>query len=335
MKKKIVDWLSWKRMACYCFFAGLLSVPAVNFVVDPYEVFGTRLFPFSVSNANMRYLKFEQMRTQRFDALLAGSSVTQMIDPRWIVDGDANAFNLAAFSVDTLALELMLREAVKHVKPGGNVIIGLDPALFIEAGDRGPAFKLHPDVSGESLLGWWKDYLFAASMKAIGYKIAGYFGPQNIELSLEHGHYRLVSWDTEMRTDPLAYRAKKFTSKEVARSGEYVRDAGGVERIERIARTLGETDVVVTWVLMPVHPLMRAHIGEEQFSRLYADILGVLQSRGGRGDVIDLREHPLTQDNGLWYEHRHFAPTAAKIVAAEIRNAISSSVVAALRADRK
>jgi len=328
-------WAQFKRKLGLCFFAGLLAVPVVNIVADPYEVFGTGVLPFSSTSANMRYLKLEQLEERPLDLLLIGSSVTQMIDPRWIVPGKESVFNLASFSVDTAALELMAREGVRHVKPGGNVVIGIDPALFLAVGDRGLAFKLPPEVSGVDRREWWKDYILAPSLQAVAYKVFGYFGPVNIEFDMEYGHYRLLKWDAEMEREPLSYQKKKFNTKEVAKMGPFIEDPVGISRIERLAAVLEDSEVVVTWVLMPVHPLMRAHIGEDHLFRLYDAVALAVSKARKPARVVDLRDHFITRDDGFWYEHRHFAPAGAKMVAAEIRSAMESRVLGALLDEKR
>lgn len=311
-----------KTLFATAFFVGLLSVPVLNVVIDPFEVFGTKVLPFTVANANMRQLKVERMQGMQYDLLVAGSSVTQMIDPRWIAGPDKDGFNMAAFSVDAAVLDQSVKYAARHLREGGKLLIGVDPAMFIGGGPRDGAYRMPYAVTGENPISWYIEYAFAASAKEIMYKLANVLTGDNIHLDLDYGHYRVVRWDQEMERDPEGYAARKFSQKEIEKTGKYRASSESFTHLESLARWLESRRIETTWVFMPVHPAMRKHIGENELSALYDRTRAAIAGSMPSASVLDFIDHEIARDNQYWYEHKHFSPTGGKRLASELRKSL-------------
>ncbi len=313
------SWSKWRNWFAAVFFLGLLTVPALNVIIDPFEVFGTNALPFTVANANMRQLKVERMEGREYDLLIAGSSVTQMLDPRWIAGRDKESYNIAAFSVDTAVLNVSVKYAAKHLRDQGKLIIGVDPAMFIGGGPRNGAYRLPYRVTGESPFSWYAEYAFAASAKEMFYKLANVVGGDNIWLDLEYGHYRVVRWDEEMGRDPGAYAEKKFSPNAIAKTGKYQVDPDSFAHLSDLARWLRERKIETAWVLMPVHPAMRKHIGEERMLDVYMRTKALVENEMPDSKIVNLIDHEIVLNNHYWYEHKHFSPRGGEKLAAELR----------------
>ena len=321
------NWSKRKNLFASAFFLGLFSVPALNLIIDPFEVFRTGLLPFTVANANMRQLKVDQMEGKNYDLVIAGSSVTQMLDPRWIAGRNRESFNIAAFSVDTEILNASVKYAANHLRDHGKLIIGIDPAMFIGGGPRDGAYKTPYRLTGESPLKWYLEYAFAPSAKEMFYKLAGAIAGDNIVLDLEYGHYRIARWDDEMERDPSGYAKKKFSPSMIAKTGKYEVDESSFAHLGDLARWVREQKIDTAWVLMQVHTAMRKHIGEQKLLDVYMRSGSLVQSELPDAQIVNFIDHEIVKDDQYWYEHKHFSPRGGEKLASSLRQIIDSEAM--------
>jgi|GEM_PF-2267654 len=152
-----------------------LAVAAANVVIDPVGVFGTNVFPPG-SNSNERYLRFSayQARSDRYDALLFGSSRSQWLPLDDLSRHMAGA-TLANFGVaygmlsDHLpVLEYLLRHQAPDRKRIREIFLLLDADSFgiRPHNDESLAFALPPALSGEHPARFWWRNLVAIQVQA-------------------------------------------------------------------------------------------------------------------------------------------------------------------------
>jgi len=155
----------------------VLSLPALNLLVDPTEIFGSGLLPHRFQ-VNDRYRKFEYLLTECGDCtgFLLGSSRMGYTDPA-LFDGllrSGRTYNMnisSANAWDYLEFARFLESKGRHAEL---LVVQLD--LTEEFGDRG-RYQHHPAVSGESRFRFFFENLFSLQYRSllgkVWYNLAG------------------------------------------------------------------------------------------------------------------------------------------------------------------
>jgi len=299
-------WKRFTRLVGLILLAAALSVPVLNIVVDPFDVFQTGVLPAG-STLNERVNKSRHVlgTSLRYDTMIFGSSLAGVIDPS-LLPGSRSAYNFSFFSAtpgDVLKILEMLEQAERLP---AHIYIGLDPFMFMAPVPGAPQMRLPPASGGAAWWPFWRDYLFAASFSSLIAKVrdASRDVPR-IAFDVPTGAYRMPWYDHEILRAPGEFARVNVQEWRIPlRPGWW---HGPAEReLDRLVRwTRDRSALKVTWFLQPLHRRLLDALGDERCVYFQTAFRGV------GTDLIDLSRHPLGQDDSQWYEPKHFRPEAA------------------------
>ena len=179
----------------------------VNWIVDAYDVFGSRMFSH-FGQPQERFLKIEFLRENKgFDTFLLGSSRVGTVKTEDVEQllGAASVYNLTVSQANQWDNLVHTRWLIRNQPNLKRVFVQVDwPESY---GPIKPGYRLltepHPDISGKSRLAFFKDYLTSFSFEATSEKIKNNLGHDDQLLySLEKGY-----WSRPQRDAKLGNRA--------------------------------------------------------------------------------------------------------------------------------
>lgn len=311
--KTPLSWPQWsKRCLALLLIAGL-AVPAVNLVVDPFDLFRLGIVP-SGPYTNQRYHHTKTLveHPGRFNLLLLGTSVMGITPVRAaeVVVPGARAYNAGFF----MASASDLRQLVKHLDAKGalplNALIGIDPYLFApRPDDLSYEFKFPADVAGESDIEWWSDAVFASSTSQVFTKLIDVAGPvRSVAFDFETGAYSLPKSEQFRLQHPAEHAAKVFKPVAALPSPSEMLPFELDAFVELIG-DLQEAGVHVRCFIQPMNMMVMRAQGPLALLRWQA-----LKKRLPV-EVLDLSAlQEVTNNPALWYDQRHFTPAAAETV---------------------
>jgi hypothetical protein len=288
-----------------------------NLVVYPYSVFGSRLLRDG-PQLNERVVKFQHLSRQPgpVDVVLTGSSVMGVVPPDTVAPG-RSSFNLSFFSATPAHIQQMLQalERIDRLPPV--IVVGIDPFMLSAPNLKSAQMRLPPEVSGARPMAFWREFLLAGDPGASVGKVFDHFtGSPGVLFDRPTGAYRLAIYDASIERDHAAHIRKRFAGP--AWKAQRPDLTPGFNELQSLATWLRERRGVRTvWVLQPLHRLMREALGETTtaYRQRVLMIVGT--------DAIDLTDQPMTADDRLWYEPKHYRPEAASLIAKPITSAIS------------
>lgn len=186
---------------------GLLS--ALNLVVDPYEIFQTKLFK-EVGATQERYLKIEYLKKHKvFDTFLFGGSrmgTTVPADIEAVLPGTHiyNFYVSSGNQTDNLVHGRWLLKTQPQLK---TFYIQVDWPDSVGLTKANYQYWTHPEVLGESSTGFLAQYLFLLSYNVLEFKIQNN-GARKGEIKniLESGYYDYPKRDRELASSCQDYR---------------------------------------------------------------------------------------------------------------------------------
>jgi hypothetical protein len=310
-------WSHFNRTVLLLSLGAMLLLVGSNLVVDPYSVFGSPLFRDG-PQLNERVVKFQHLSRQLrpVDVVLTGSSVMGVIPPDAVAPG-RSSFNLSFFSATPAHIQQMLQALERIDRLPSVIVVGIDPFMLSAPNLRSAQMRLPPEASGARPLDFWREFLLAGDPGAAIGKVFDHFtGSPGVQFDRPTGAYRLAIYDASIEHDHAAHIRKRFAGP--AWKAQRPDLTPGFGELEALAAWLRERRGVRTvWVLQPLHRLMRIALGETTTTYRHR----VLTIVGN--DAIDLTDQPMTADDRLWYEPKHYRPEAATLIAAPISSAIS------------
>lgn len=145
----------------------IAALGAFNAVVDPFGVFGDRVFTWWSYDAtnNPRTAKFSYLEQhhEEYDSYIIGCSSTSSFPTEQLNEYfDAKFYNLIMYSADMLDVEQWCRYLVEHYTVKHLVVnVYVDNGLAYDFGEGGLTSGMPCQVSGESPLAYYSRYLFA------------------------------------------------------------------------------------------------------------------------------------------------------------------------------
>jgi hypothetical protein len=185
---------------------GLLS--ASNFLIDPYEVFQTKLLP-EVGATQERYLKVEWLKRNRdFDTFLLGGSRMGTTAPRDIekIIPNSHVYNFFVSSgnqSDNLAHGKWLLATQPKIK---TIYVQVDWPESFGLTQASFQYLSHPEVIGKNAYGFQGKFLFYLAYHPIEFKIINNTRRKGeFKLPLESGYYYYPKRDALIEHDCKAY----------------------------------------------------------------------------------------------------------------------------------
>jgi hypothetical protein len=311
------------RLLIVITLACLLSVPLVNYLIDPYNVFQTDLITTPSSNSNDRYNKARTMLSlpRKSVWLMGSSSVAHLPITTFPGDSVLNMGVIAARANEHLAF---LQLASKHSKEPEEVYLGIDLFPFItnDATDdpTNPKHEpnlsyLHPpEVTGQSPFLYWLTYLFASSSSQCSNKVFNHYSPTFI-YHYDQGFYQRPILENKLQRDPESYIRETF-------SRPIKEDKPSSLALDRFSYLIALHDWATAHNLklvlyyQPIHANRMKHFTPEfvnDFKRSLRELTGL--------NPIDLQNQiPEIDDNRYWFEDKHYRPELATIIYAIIHN---------------
>jgi hypothetical protein len=304
--------------------AGFLAlIVPVNYLVDPYDVFGTRLLPHQFQ-INDRFNKIEAIKRRKgaFNSYIMGSSRALEIDPGRLESylPESKFYNLAvtgATQEDHLKhLEYLLfnNYAVK------NLYLQIDmDFLANHVGDHDYALLLHPDVTRQNRALYYVKYLTVLPTEHLKAKIQ--FNVTNRHHTMDvHNHCEIKTTgmcrspfhEERIRKDPEQYIADEPSFHRHANREGHAEIAGNILALKTLKSLCDDHHVRCIFFTSPVYRTRMDQMNAHDYLEALAQISVITEfyDFGGYNTV--------TLDAHNYYESSHYRPHVGDLIAARI-----------------
>ncbi len=301
---------------------------ALNYVVDPFGVFRSSLFPYQFQ-INERYLKIEHLKANhaRYDTYLFGSSRIGTTQPG-VVEAylpGSHAYNFTVASANVYEYLAHLEYFLKEGYTVKNLYIQVDIDSMAQYGrhENDDLRRLHPDVVGESKLLYLGRYLFGFYPKNIKRKLMNNLERHDyLEYDLENGGaWQRAAKEQAMREDCCAYVASEpsFHARRQRKMGDrnLENTIAAIDRIRRLCREHGISLYLFTMA-------QNSHTMDTFRVNAYLEFLKRLADSGSYTDFSGYNSVTLNDCN--YYEWSHYRPHVARWIAARMFHDASVSV---------
>lgn len=301
----------------------VLFQTGTNYYFDHYGVFDSGMSSKQPINLNQRFGKIEHLkgRQDEFNAFLLGSSRLGHFNTSFLSKTASesegkplNFYNLSVFSGVPKDYLLFLRYLKANKYPLESVVIGLDMYPFFLPPDLSkPDFKHHPDVTGESSLGFYLSYLFRTSFVYLLTEANYFFGDEApvYEHHLETGEYKPVRAIRLINEDFASYWSREIKKAEQGieafQSANHVVDPSQLEDLIHLVQWLKANVAEYRFFVNPRHPINDAYYSEEEKNAF--NNLIVREIKGSLVDVSGVE--CLMHDNRNFYDLMHYKPLVA------------------------
>lgn len=309
---KPLTWPQWSRRCLALLLIAGSVVPAVNVVVDPFDLFELGVVPAGpYTNQRFHHSKTLVEHPGRYNLLLLGTSIIGVTPPSAVaaVVPEARAYNAGFFMATASDLVVM----VKQLQAAGalplNVVIGIDPYLFAaRPADLSYEFKFPAEATGDSEFTWWSDAVFASSLSQAVTKLIDLSGPvRSVQFDTATGAYSLPKAERYRLAYPAEHAAKVFKPVPSPVSMEIL--PSEVDAFVDLIGILEEAGVNVRCFIQPMNKAVLQAQGPVALLRWDR-----LKKRLPM-DVLDLAlMQQVSNDPALFYDSKHYTPEASKLV---------------------
>ncbi|NOS88722.1 MAG: hypothetical protein HOP34_09335 [Methylococcaceae bacterium] len=295
-------------------FLVVLAGFSVNYGVDPYSVFGSKLFP-EYGQPQERYLKIEWLKKHPdYNTILLGSSrigVVNVDDINEYVKG-VNAYNLSISQANQWDVEMHIGWLVKNMPQLSHIIVQIDwPSSY---GSDRPGYALldeiHPDISGRNNYSFLIDYLTLFNLEGLNTKI------NNNKLTLDRLKYDMDKgyWSRPFRDQKIVENCIIYRNNESSFKPENHRVSetklttinNNVDAIKRYKKLLTDKNIKLTLMLTPINHLMLDEIE-------YSDLAYFINQLVGVSDFYNFMYYnKITNNDCNYYESSHYRPLVGK-----------------------
>jgi len=293
----------------------------VNYVVDPFKVFGSNILPYQVQ-MNERFVKVEFLKKnhQNFNAYIFGSSRVGVVEPsiieQYIPDSKFYNFTLSSATLDDY--EKHLSYFIKEQYMVNTLYLQLDIDNMQVYGKPSSDYlsKLHPDVVNESPTLYYLKYLVGFFPLNLREKIEGSINDKkNKEYSLEKGTWYLVNSEKRIEENRTKYLASVsgFNFKN-PRNIAYTKQKENMKALQKIVDLCKENAI-------KLYLFTSAHNQNMMDTFILKDYNNYLRNISEISDFYDFSGYnSVTTNNFNYYEVSHYRPHVARLMAARIFN---------------
>ncbi len=325
--------MHYKSWSLYFSLSGVLFISGlalINFLVDPFNIFHTRLFPEQFQ-MNERFMKIEflQEHHTNYNAYLFGSSRIGTTAPDAIEKyiPDSHFYNL---SVSAANMEDYLSHLQYFIKKGYSVdtlYLQIDFVdTLIDYGHPIDRYltKKHPDVTGDSLFGYYLSYLTLFSSLNLKGKLIRNVDRENPSYLLQKRRYDLEdtgTWarankEAALQRDPDAYIKSVTSFQSPARKNMYTKNRvkypqiiAAFEEIDQLCRS---NDIELIVFTTPHNHNMMHGVNT-------ADAMAFLKDLTMVHDIWYFSGYnSITIDDRNYYESSHYRPYIGNLIAKKI-----------------
>ncbi len=295
----------------------------INYVVDPYDVFGHSWLR-EYGQPQERFLKIEYLSKHKsFDTFLLGSSRIGTTPTEVVAQFcKCNPYNLTVSQTnqwDNLVIAKWLLANQPKIK---RLMIQIDWHELSHYGPERPNYylltKMHPDVTGESRVAFFKDYLLSFSWEAFKIKVKNNFDQTNkLDYSIEKGYWSRPNLDNLIDTDCPAYVRKESSFSEIVLPQKFISNNRNnffrnIEAIEQIKKMATNQGVDVIFFLTPHHRNFLDEIDIDDYQIFLEKIVKI-------SPLINFMYYSKETLNSCnYYEAGHHRAVLAKIVVKDI-----------------
>lgn len=294
----------------------VVLLAGVNLLVDPYEVFRTHLFS-EVGATQERYLKVEHLKQHPgFDTFLMGGSRMGTAVPEEIeavLPGHRvyNFFVSSGNQYDNLVHArwlLRTRPAIKRI------FVQVDWPESYGPSVENPQYLTHPEVLGNSGLGFLRNYLFTFSYAAIEFKLMNNRSRRGeFQLPLEAGYFRYPERDRLIAGDCAGHvrQVPAFSFPVTAAMPSPAQKKLNEQSLQALAQLVasaGRHGTQVTVFVTPHHRRFLDKINADEYADFLQDLARITPywSFGFYS--------PLTTDDCNYYETSHYIAKVAPLL---------------------
>jgi hypothetical protein len=293
-----------------------------NYVVDPYSVFGTQIFP-EFGQLQERYLKIEWLKKHPdYNTILIGSSrigVIRTEDVNKYFEG-SKAYNLTISQANQWDIEKYIDWLVKNIPNLSHVIVQIDwPSSY---GPKRPDYALmdevHPDISGRSKFDFLMDYLTFFNMEGLKTKInINHGGIDQLKYDMSKGYWSRPLRDKKIDKNCANYVANEISFHHVdnhSTKSEFTMLTNNLDAIGRYKKMLVASNIKLTLMLTPHNHLMidKIEIGDLEY---------FIRRLVGISDFYNFMYYnKLTKNDCNYYESSHYRPNVGEIIVRTLSN---------------
>ena len=305
---------NWSLIVCGVLFVTAISMPVINWIVDPYDVFGSNVLRNNGYASNERFLKVNKLKkdSSKYSGYIIGSSVMGTYDPDTASKlRGKNYYNLAFLGgYPSEALN-----ALKYIKKNNGkideVVMGVDLFWFDKEKKTPVIWKReHYEVIGVSKESWFYDYLIGINIKDVAMKIQNNIGDINIKFDWQKsGMYLLPEQDRLISKDEDAFIKNKV---------KLIND-GSVQNLTVVEARVKELRDLKDWLdqekihcycfINPVNISALNQINQSDLNKVRTKVIEVM------GDIKDYsKDATYTENNHLYYDTRHIKTSASNLI---------------------
>ena len=301
----------------------MAAYPALNMLIDPFGVFGDRLFHWTsyneTNNPRAAKLAWLEDHHQDFDSYIIGSSCAASINPLEL-NGylDAKFYNLFVYGSDAKDYKDHAAYVLSHYEVK-NLVLNLNytEAVTYDTGQDDIHYWMHPLATGENPIPFYFRYAFCAPEYALD-KLRALFQDTELPQSFDvfdaaTGCYDKRLRDIERIGDPEVYQTNHggdfYFSHPGAEEMPYLNEA--MEAVREIRDMCAEKGVRLTVILSPAYAGQLAVYSQEAIDRYRAALAEIT-------DFWDFSQTSLSYDSRYFYDASHFRNAVGTMVLAEI-----------------
>jgi hypothetical protein len=311
---------------------GLVAARAMllllNYLVDPYDVFGTGLFKYSYAT-NEYFVKVEYITGHKdeFDSFILGSSKGNVFSPETAeqyIPG-SRFYNLSFKAASLFEYYMHLDYLLKTGFKVRNIILTVDPTLLTEEHMRpfkGLSRRLtfeklpHPYITGGSKSAFYMKYLWRVSLEGMAFKVKkSLFNPYKFnELNLDTGVYHGNEQEQMIRQNHEKYIQEQH-SLNINKVYRVTRVSPvAVEGLRVIHELCRRNNIRLVIVVLPLNYNVLNQLNADDYLLFVKKLSEVT-------DFVDfIGYHSISLDNKLYYDFQHFRPVVARRVLAKTFN---------------
>ncbi|MDD5276302.1 MAG: hypothetical protein PHR16_09490 [Methylovulum sp.] len=288
---------------------------SINYIIDPYSVFGTSYFP-EFGQLEERYLKIEYLKKHRdFNTFLIGSSRIGVIKTEDVDNNfnGAKTYNLTISQANQWDIEKHVEWLVKNMPHLFHVIVQID--WLTDFGSDRPTYKLmdevHPDISGRSRLEFLMDYLTFFNMEGLKTKLKNNWGGIDLlSYDISKGYWTRPLRDKKIGMDCKTYVAeeKTFNAKAKPKKIDAAIITDSLTSIARYKDLLDKANVKLTVLFTPHNHHMLDAIDINDYEMFIKQLVNITELYNF------MYYNKLTKDDCNYYETSHYRPLVGELI---------------------
>ncbi|MGR8999547.1 MAG: hypothetical protein ACU88J_10940, partial [Gammaproteobacteria bacterium] len=294
---------------------GVVAAWSVNYIVDPFGVFGTRFFP-EYGFPQERYMKIEYLKNHPdYNTFLIGGSRPGVIKTE-VVDRyfpGAKTYNLSLLDGIPSEFEKYTEWLVKNMPDLSHVFLQIDwPVGYRHDPKNAQLNEFHPDISGRSRNGFLLDFLSKINFRALGEAVSNNTGGLNqFEYDFTKGYWRRPLRDKQIDTNCGVYKASEELFPDGNKSRKKLDTALLTETLAAIARIktlLDKKKVKLTVFLSPFNNHQLDAIEVNDYELFVTQLVKIT-------DFYNFMYYnKITMNDCNYYEASHFRPYIGDLV---------------------